>query len=38
MMKGNTICPQPFHGGGIKMLMSNPDNKNFKFKRTEFPY
>jgi hypothetical protein len=20
MMKGNTICPRPFHGGGIKMM------------------
>jgi hypothetical protein len=20
LMKGNTICPQPFHGGGIKIV------------------
>jgi hypothetical protein len=22
MTKGNTICPRPFHGGGIKILLS----------------
>jgi hypothetical protein len=21
MTKGNTICPRPFHGGGIKIML-----------------
>jgi hypothetical protein len=28
MTKGNTICPRPFHGGGIKRK-NNPDTRQF---------
>jgi hypothetical protein len=35
MTKGNTICPRPFHGGGIKRDVLSPIQQQQQQKRIQ---
>jgi hypothetical protein len=35
MTKGNTICPRPFHGGGIKIKVSDRKLQSSQNQRDE---